>query len=363
MGAKATVDHRHHDARRAPIAVGDPDAVDRHDQRGPRLCRQSAAAVSVECWGGATFDVAYRFLQECPWQRLRDMRAAMPNLMTQMLLRGLQRRRLHQLSRQRGAVFRAQAAETGVDVFRVFDSLNWVENMRVAMDAVSNAQGLRRHNLLHGRPVDPDRAKYDLKYYVEMGKELESGGRACSWPQRHGGLLKPAAGPHAGQSAESKRSACPSISTPMTHRARHCHDPAAAEAGVDAVDAAMDAFSGNTSSPRWARLSRPCAIRSRHRPRYAAHPRDSDYWEAVRGQYAAFESGCRPPLPRSICTKCPAGSSPTSRRKRASLGLEDRWHEVAQTYADVNQMFGDIVKVTPSSKVVGDMALMMVSKG
>ncbi|MDA7429434.1 pyruvate carboxylase [Primorskyibacter aestuariivivens] len=320
---------------------------------------------SVECWGGATFDVAYRFLQECPWQRLRDLRARMPNVMTQMLLRASNGVGYTNYPDNVVQFFVKQAAETGVDVFRVFDSLNWVENMRVAMDAVIEANKVCEGTICYtGDILDPDRAKYDLKYYVQMGKDLRDAGAHVLGLKDMAGLLKASS---AGALIKALKE---EVGLPIHF---HTHDTsgaaiatimAAAEAGVDAVDGAMDALSGNTSQPTLGSIVE--ALRHTERDTgldISAIREISNYWEAVRGQYAAFESGLQAPASEVYLHEMPGGQFTNLKAQARSLGLEERWHEVAQTYADVNQMFGDIVKVTPSSKVVGDMALMMVSQG
>jgi pyruvate carboxylase len=320
---------------------------------------------SVECWGGATFDVAYRFLQECPWQRLRDLRARMPNIMTQMLLRGANGVGYTNYPDNVVQFFVKQAAETGVDVFRVFDSLNWVENMRVAMDAVLDTNRVLEGTICYtGDLNDPARSKYDLKYYVAMGKELRDAGSHILGLKDMAGLMKPAA---AGPLIKALKE---EVGLPVHF---HTHDTsgagiatimAAAAAGVDAVDAAMDALSGNTSQPTLGSVVE--ALRHTERETgldISAIREISNYWEAVRGQYAAFETGQQAPASEVYLHEMPGGQFTNLKAQARSLGLEERWHEVAQTYADVNQMFGDIVKVTPSSKVVGDMALMMVSQG
>ncbi|WP_146587541.1 pyruvate carboxylase [Puniceibacterium confluentis] len=320
---------------------------------------------SVECWGGATFDVAYRFLQECPWQRLRDIRNAMPNIMTQMLLRGSNGVGYTNYPDNVVQAFVARAALSGVDVFRVFDSLNWVENMRVAMDAVLESGKVLEGSICYtGDILDPDRAKYSLKYYVEMGKELKAAGSHILGLKDMAGLLKPsAAGPLVKALKEE-------VGLPIHF---HTHDTsgaaigsimAAAAAGVDAVDAAMDALSGNTSQPTLGSVVEALRFTERDTGLDMSVIREiSNYWEAVRGQYAAFESSLQAPASEVYLHEMPGGQFTNLKAQARSLGLEERWHEVAQTYADVNQMFGDIVKVTPSSKVVGDMALMMVSQG
>ncbi|MGR3579056.1 MAG: pyruvate carboxylase, partial [Sagittula sp.] len=320
---------------------------------------------SMECWGGATFDVAYRFLQECPWQRLRDLRARMPNLLTQMLLRGANGVGYTNYPDNVVQFFVKQAAETGVDVFRVFDSLNWVENMRVAMDAVLESGKILEGTVCYtGDMLDPDRSKYDLKYYVSMAKELRDAGAHVLGLKDMAGLLK------ANAAYTLVKTLKEEVGLPVHF---HTHDTSgaaiatimeASRAGVDCVDAAMDALSGNTSQPTLGSVVE--ALRFTERDTgldMAAIRAISNYWEAVRGQYAAFESGMQAPASEVYLHEMPGGQFTNLKAQARSLGLEERWHEVAQTYADVNQMFGDIVKVTPSSKVVGDMALMMVSQG
>ena len=320
---------------------------------------------SMECWGGATFDVAYRFLQECPWQRLRDLRAALPNVMTQMLLRASNGVGYTNYPDNVVQKFVATAADTGVDVFRVFDSLNWVENMRVAMDAVVEANKVCEGTICYtGDIFDPNRAKYDLKYYVQMGKDLKAAGAHVLGLKDMAGLLKPA------QARVLIKALKTEVGLPIHF---HTHDTAgiasatilaAADAGVDAVDCAMDALSGNTSQATLGSVVEALKHTDRDTGLDMNAVREiSDYWEDVRGQYSAFETGMQAPSSEVYLHEMPGGQFTNLKAQAASLGLDDRWPEVARTYADVNQMFGDIVKVTPSSKVVGDMALMMVSQG
>ena len=319
---------------------------------------------SVECWGGATFDVAYRFLQECPWQRLRELRKAMPNLLTQMLLRASNSVGYTNYPDNVVQEFVRQAAETGVDVFRVFDSLNWVENMRVAMDAVVESGKLCEGTICYtGDILNPDRAKYDLKYYINMAKQMQAAGAHILGLKDMAGLLKPASARVLVKALKEE------LDIPIHF---HTHDTsgiagatilAAADAGVDAVDAAMDAFSGGTSQPCLGSIVEALAHTDRDTGVSIGNIREiSDYWEQVRGQYVAFESGLAAPASEVYLHEMPGGQFTNLKAQARSLGLEERWPEVARTYADVNQMFGDIVKVTPSSKVVGDMALMMVSQ-
>ena len=320
---------------------------------------------SVECWGGATFDVAYRFLQECPWQRLRDIRERMPNIMTQMLLRASNGVGSTNYPDNVVQHFVKTAASSGVDVFRVFDSLNWVENMRVAMDAVQEAGKVCEGTICYtGDIFDPERAKYDLKYYVAMGEELKAAGAHVLGLKDMAGLLKPA------QARILVRALKSDVGLPIHF---HTHDTAgiatatilaASEAGVDAVDCAIDAFSGNTSQATLGSVVEALRHTDRDTGLDMTAVREiSDYWEDVRHQYRAFETGMQAPSSEVYLHEMPGGQFTNLKAQASSLGLDDRWPEVARTYRDVNQMFGDIVKVTPSSKVVGDMALMMVSQG
>ncbi|WP_425037514.1 pyruvate carboxylase [Primorskyibacter sp. S187A] len=331
----------------------------------PTYAANLSQLFSVECWGGATFDVAYRFLQECPWQRLRDLRKAMPNVMTQMLLRASNGVGYTNYPDNVVQFFVRQAAESGVDVFRVFDSLNWVENMRVAMDAVIEADKVCEAAICYtGDILDPDRAKYDLKYYVAMGKDLKAAGAHVLGLKDMAGLLKASAARPLIKALKEEVGLPIHFHTHDTSGAAIATIMAAAEAGVDAVDGAMDALSGNTSQPTLGSIVE--ALRNTERDTGldpAAIREISNYWEGVRAQYAAFETGQQAPASEVYLHEMPGGQFTNLKAQARSLGLEERWHEVAQTYADVNQMFGDIVKVTPSSKVVGDMALMMVSQG
>ncbi|UCI14340.1 pyruvate carboxylase [Mesorhizobium sp. B2-1-1] len=320
--------------------------------------------LSLECWGGATFDVAMRFLTEDPWERLSLVREAAPNLLLQMLLRGANGVGYTNYPDNVVQHFVKQAASGGIDLFRVFDCLNWVENMRVAMDAVGAEGKLIEAAICYtGDILDPARAKYDLKYYVGLAKELEAAGAHIIAVKDMAGLLKPSA-------ARVLFKALREATDLPIHF--HTHDTsglsaatvlAAVESGVDAIDAAMDAFSGNTSQPCLGSIVE--ALKGTERdpgldPQWIR--RISFYWEAVRNQYAAFESDLKGPASEVYLHEMPGGQFTNLKEQARSLGLETRWHEVAQTYHDVNLMFGDIVKVTPSSKVVGDMALMMVSQ-
>ncbi|WP_127754765.1 pyruvate carboxylase [Devosia sp. 1566] len=320
---------------------------------------------SLECWGGATFDVAMRFLNEDPWERLAQVRDGAPNILTQMLLRGSNGVGYTNYPDNVVRFFVQQAARGGVDVFRVFDCLNWVDNMRVAMDAVLEADKVCEGVLCYtGDMLDPDRSKYDLKYYVALAKELEAAGSHVLGIKDMAGVLKPAAARKLVATLKDEVGLPIHLHTHDTSGAAAATVLAAVEAGVDAVDAAMDALSGTTSQPTLGSLAAALADGERDSELDAKAIRQiSFYWEAVRTQYRAFESDLRAGASEVYLHEMPGGQFTNLKEQARSLGLETRWHEVAQTYADVNQMFGDIVKVTPSSKVVGDMALAMVSAG
>ncbi|MDZ5699205.1 pyruvate carboxylase [Chelativorans sp. M5D2P16] len=320
--------------------------------------------LSLECWGGATFDVAMRFLTEDPWERLQRVREAAPNVLMQMLLRGANGVGYTNYPDNVVQYFVRQAAAGGIDLFRVFDCLNWVENMRVAMDAVRAEGKLCEAAICYtGDMLDPARAKYDLKYYVKLTKELEAAGAHIISIKDMGGLLKPAAARILFKALREETDLPIHFHTHDTSGISAATVLAAAEAGVDAVDAAMDALSGNTSQPCLGSIVE--ALKGDERDTGLDMEwvrRISFYWEAVRNQYAAFESDLKGPASEVYLHEMPGGQFTNLKEQARSLGLETRWHDVARTYRDVNMMFGDIVKVTPSSKVVGDLALMMVSQ-
>ena len=319
---------------------------------------------SLECWGGATFDVSMRFLTEDPWERLSLVREAAPNLLLQMLLRGANGVGYTNYPDNVVRHFVRQAAQGGIDLFRVFDCLNWVENMRVAMDAVVEEGKLCEAAICYtGDILDPARANYDLKYYVSLARELEAAGAHIIAVKDMAGLLKPAAAKVLFKALREATDLPIHFHTHDTSGIASATVLAAVEAGVDAVDAAMDAFSGNTSQPCLGSLVEALKGDARD-PGLDTEwiRRISFYWEAVRNQYAAFESDLKGPASEVYLHEMPGGQFTNLKEQARSLGLETRWHEVARAYHDANLMFGDIVKVTPSSKVVGDMALMMVSQ-
>lgn len=329
----------------------------------PAYAHKMSDLLSLECWGGATFDVAMRFLNESPWERIREIRAAAPNILTQMLLRSSNGVGYTNYPDNVIEYFIKQTADAGVDIFRVFDSLNWVENMRVAMDAVIDSGKICEGTVCYTGDIDdPDRAKYSLKYYVDMAKELEKAGAHVLGLKDMAGLLKPMAATRLVSALKDE------VGIPIHF---HTHDTsgisaasvlAAAAAGVDAADAAMDSFSGLTSQPNLGSIVAALKATDRDTGLDNGTIRTlSDYWELVRRQYMAFESDIRAGASEVYLHEMPGGQFTNLKEQARSMGLDERWHEVAKTYADVNQMFGDIVKVTPSSKVVGDMAIMMVS--
>jgi pyruvate carboxylase len=321
--------------------------------------------LSLECWGGATFDVAMRFLNEDPWERLALLRERVPNLLLQMLLRGANGVGYTNYPDNVVRFFVNEAAKAGIDLFRIFDCLNWVENMRVAIDAVGAAGKIAEGAICYtGDILDPNRAKYSLNYYVSLAKELEAAGCHVLGLKDMGGLLKPAAARVLVKALKEE------VGLPIH---LHTHDTsgiaaasllAAVDAGVDAIDAAMDSMSGLTSQPCLGSLVEAL----RHSERETGLDPEvirqiSFYWEAVRQQYAAFESDLKAGASEVYLHEMPGGQFTNLKEQARSLGLDSRWHEVAKAYRAANDLFGDIVKVTPSSKVVGDMALMMVAQG
>jgi len=321
---------------------------------------------SVECWGGATFDVAMRFLKEDPWARLAAFREAMPNLLLQMLLRSANAVGYKNYPDNVVRHFIAQASAGGIDVFRVFDCLNWVDNMRVTIEAVRAAGRLCEAAICYtGNLLNPRETKYDLKYYVGMAKELKAMGAHVIAIKDMGGLCRP----HA--AAVLTRALKEEVGLPLHF---HTHDTsgiaaasvlAAVDAGADAVDGAIDALSGLTSQPNLGSIVEALKF----------GPRDplvdpdrlrciSSYWEQVRRGYVAFESDIRAGASEVYLHGMPGGQYTNLREQARSLGIDEhRWSEVAHAYAQVNDLLGDIIKVTPTSKVVGDMAIMMVTSG
>jgi pyruvate carboxylase len=319
---------------------------------------------SLEMWGGATFDTAMRFLQEDPWDRLFALREKVPNILFQMLLRASNAVGYTNYPDNVVKSFTKTAAQAGIDVFRIFDSLNWVENMKVAVETVrEHTDGICEAAICYtGDILDPKRTKYSLDYYVRMAKELVKMGTHVLAIKDMAGLCKPFAARALVKALRDE------VDVPIHF---HTHDTAAvqaaslllaSEAGVDVVDAAVASMSGMTSQPNLNSLV--AALKNTPRDTgldLDALNRLSDYWEAVRAAYYPFEEGMLAGTAEVYHHEMPGGQYTNLRQQAKSMGLEDRWHQIADTYAEVNQLFGDIVKVTPSSKVVGDLALFMVT--
>ncbi|MBI4986943.1 MAG: pyruvate carboxylase, partial [Rhodocyclales bacterium] len=329
----------------------------------PYYARLLPNLLSLECWGGATFDVAMRFLKEDPWQRLADLRARVPNIPFQMLLRSANAVGYANYPDNVVQFFIRQAAQSGVDIFRVFDSLNWVDNMRVAMDAVIEAGGVCEGAICYtGDIFDAKRPKFDLKYYVTMAKQLEKAGAHILGIKDMAGVCRPRAIRTLVQALRDE------IELPIHF---HTHDTsgiaaasvlAAVEAGIDAVDGALDSLSGLTSQPNLTSIADALAGTAFAPDVDCDAMRElSDYWEGVRRFYAPFEADIRAGTSDVYRHEMPGGQYTNLREQARAMGLEHRWPEVSRAYADVNRLFGDIVKVTPTSKVVGDMALFMVA--
>ncbi|WP_018924996.1 pyruvate carboxylase [Salsuginibacillus kocurii] len=318
---------------------------------------------SVEMWGGATFDVSMRFLHEDPWERLKLLRDRMPNLLFQMLLRGSNAVGYKNYPDNLIRSFVHKSADEGIDVFRIFDSLNWVKGMTLAIDAVRETGKVAEPAICYTGDIhDPKRPKYDLPYYENMAKELKNAGAHMLAIKDMAGLLKP-------EAAYSLISSLKDAVDLPIHL--HTHDTSgngmhmyakAAEAGVDIVDTAVSAMAGQTSQPSANSLYYSLSGNVRQPQVDVDHLEElSKYWGSVRSYYAGFESGMTSPHTEVYTHEMPGGQYSNLQQQANAVGLKDRWEEVKLMYNTVNHMFGDIVKVTPSSKVVGDMALYMVS--
>ena len=321
---------------------------------------------SLEMWGGATFDVAMRFLLEDPWVRLQKLRGLIPNICFQMLLRASNAVGYTAYPDNAVRRFVDVAAAEGIDIFRIFDSLNWLPNMKVAMQAVRRTNKICEAAICYTGDIDdPKRDKYPLAYYVGMAKELERMGAHVLAIKDMAGLLKPYAAQRLVKALKNE------IGLPIHF---HTHDTSgiaaasilkACDAGVDVVDGALSSMSGSTSQPN---LNSIVAALQHDRSRatgldFESLNRCSDYWETVRLNYAPFDTAPRSGTADVYIHEMPGGQYTNLREQAENLGLGHKWHEIARTYADVNQAFGDIVKVTPSSKVVGDMALFLIQHG
>jgi pyruvate carboxylase len=318
---------------------------------------------SIEMWGGATFDTAMRFLKECPWQRLAELRERIPNILFQMLLRASNALGYANYPDNVVTAFVKESADAGMDIFRVFDSLNWVPNMRVAMDAVLSTKAICEAAICYtGDVLDKRKTKYDLKYYVELAKELEKMGAHILAIKDMAGLCKPYAAEVLIRALKQE------IGIPIHF---HTHDTSGvqaaailkgAEVDLDIADGAMAPMSGLTSQPNLNSVVEAL----RYTPRdtgldFEALQQTADYWETVRGYYAPFEADMKTSTADVYQNEMPGGQYTNLYEQAQAVGLAARWHEICHVYSEVNQLLGDIVKVTPSSKAVGDLAIFLVA--
>ena len=329
------------------------------------IARRTPNLFSLEMWGGATFDTAMRFLREDPWQRLRQLREAVPNICFQMLFRGSNAVGYSDYPDNVVKAFVKHSAENGMDIFRIFDSLNYLPNLKAAMEAVQDTHAICEGTICYtGNFLDEKRDKYPLEYYVKLAKELEKMGAHTLCIKDMAGLCRPYAADKLVKTLRQE------VGLPIHF---HTHDTSgvnaasvlkAAEAGVDIADLAIASMSGSTSQPN---LNSVVAALD-NTPRETGLDLGtlnefSDYWEAVRRVYAPFDTGPRSGIGDIYEHEMPGGQYTNLREQAESMGLGARWNEVARTYAEVNDLFGDIVKVTPSSKVVGDMTMFLVTRG
>ncbi|UOQ67844.1 pyruvate carboxylase [Hymenobacter volaticus] len=330
-----------------------------------RYAHQHPQTFSLECWGGATFDVALRFLHEDPWARLAQLRKATPNILLQMLIRGANGVGYKAYPDNLTERFVQQAAETGIDVFRIFDSLNWMPGMEACIGFVRNkTDRLAEGSICYtGDILDPKRnQKYNLEYYLRLARQIEEAGAHILCIKDMAGLLKPYA------ATELVTALRETISLPIH---LHTHDTSslqaatylkAVEAGVDVIDVALGSLSGLTSQPNFNSVVEMLRGQPRHREFNQPSLNEfSNYWETVREHYYPFESGLKAGNSEVFQHEIPGGQYSNLRPQAAALGLLDKFETIKSTFADVNLLFGDIPKVTPSSKVVGDMALYLVS--
>lgn len=317
---------------------------------------------SSEMWGGATFDVSYRFLNEDPWERLRILRKKMPNTLLQMLFRGSNAVGYSNYPDNVIQEFIKEAAQQGIDVFRIFDSLNWVPQMEKSIQAVRDAGKIAEAAICYTGDInDPTREKYTIDYYKQLAKELEGLGAHIIAIKDMAGLLKPKAAYRLISELKD------TVSVPIH---LHTHDTSgngimtyseAVNAGVDIVDVAMSAMSSSTSQPSMSSLYY-ALVDDERVPNIAIEnvQQLNHYWEDVRTFYHAFENGVSAPQTEVYQHEMPGGQYSNLQQQAKAVGLGDKWDDIKVMYHQVNQLFGDIVKVTPSSKVVGDMALFMV---
>ncbi|WP_142785165.1 pyruvate carboxylase [Changchengzhania lutea] len=319
---------------------------------------------SMEVWGGATFDVCLRFLQENPWERLRLLRKAMPNLLLQMLIRGSNGVGYKAYSDNLIGEFVSQSWENGVDVFRIFDSLNWMKSIAPCIEHVrTRTQGLAEGSLCYTNDIlNPKNTKYNLKYYVNLAKEIENAGAHILGVKDMTGLLKPYAAYELISALKSELNIPVHLHTHDTSSIQSATYLKAIEAGVDVVDVALGGVSGLTSQPNFNSIVEMLKFQDRASHMDIDSLNDySNYWETVREYYYPFESGLKAGSGEVYKHEIPGGQYSNLRPQAQALGLGDRFYEITKMYGDVNTLFGDIIKVTPSSKVVGDMAQYLVS--
>ncbi len=329
------------------------------------VARRLPQLFSLEIWGGATFDTAMRFLREDPWERLRHLRERIPNICFQMLFRGSNAVGYSNYPDNVVRGFVKHAAASGLDIFRIFDSLNYTPNLKVAMEAVRGTPGLCEAAICYtGDILDPKRTKYSLKYYVKLAKELEDMGAHILAIKDMAGLCRPFAARALVKALKDE------IGMPIHF---HTHDTSginsasilqASEAGVDIADAALAAFSGSTSQPNLNSLV--AALQHTRRDSglaLNALNEFSDYWEVVRDYYTPFDTAPKTGSAEVYLHEMPGGQFTNLKEQAAGMDIGHRWPEIARCYAEVNDLFGDIVKVTPSSKVVGDMTMFLITRG
>ena len=321
---------------------------------------------SLEVWGGATFDVCLRFLQENPWQRLAVLRKAIPNILLQMLIRGSNAVGYTAYPDNLIEKFVEQAWETGIDVFRIFDSLNWMKSIAPCIGYVrERTGGLAEGSICYtGDILDRTKTKYDLKYYVQLAKDIENAGAHILGVKDMAGLLKPEAAFELISALKSE------IQIPIH---LHTHDTSsiqaatylrAVEAGVDVVDVSLGGLSGMTAQPNFNSVVEMLRFHPRENPMNADSLAEySNYWETVRSYYYPFESGLKAGTGEVYEHEIPGGQYSNLKGQAIALGLEHQFPEITKMYSEVNKLFGDIIKVTPSSKVVGDMAQYLISNG
>ena len=319
---------------------------------------------SMEVWGGATFDVCLRFLQENPWERLALLRKAMPNVLLQMLIRGSNGVGYTAYPDNLIEKFVEQAWETGVDVFRIFDSLNWMESIAPCIEYVrTKTGGLAEGSICYtGDILDASKTKYNLKYYLQLAKDIENAGAHILGVKDMAGLLKPNAAYELITALKSEINIPIHLHTHDTSSIQSATYLKAVEAGVDVIDVALGGLSGLTSQPNFNSVVEMLRFHERENPINTQKLAEySNYWETVRNYYYTFESGLKSGTGEVYNHEIPGGQYSNLKGQAIALGLEDKFPEVTKMYGEVNKLFGDIVKVTPSSKVVGDMAQYMIS--